>query len=363
MLFALLHPAQSLKTDCWEPGQASILATLARIRGGANGDQFAIAAVDISTGTFKLFETNLAKLAADIARLRPRELVLPDVLFEDDELRLSIEMMDCAIQPQPSALFDSSRAAQNIQRFYGVSTLDGFGQFTRAELAAANAVIAYIEKTQIGERPALARPHREETSQIVFIDAATRANLELIQTLNGAREGSLLRTIDRTVSNGGARLLAERLMNPLTVVTTISKRHEDVAFWLMNASLRSQIRALLKGIADMPRAISRLALNRGGPRDLFAIASGLRAALNLSGILKQAERDLSSIGKDNFDVLSNAPEELIDLLFRALADDLPLLARDGGLVRPGFDKELDHLHGLSNESRKIIAGLQIELCQ
>ena len=354
----LVTPGTITEEGLLEPGQASIFATLARIRGGAKGDRFAIAAVDISTGTFKLFETNTAKLAADIARLRPRELVISDVLFEDDDLRLSIEMMDCAIQPQPSALFDSSRATQNIQRFYGVSTLDGFGQFTRAELSAANAAIAYIEKTQISERPALAHPEREETSQIVFIDAATRANLELVQTLSGAREGSLLRAIDRTVSNGGARLLTERLMNPLTVVSTISKRHEDVAFWLVNASLRSQTRALLKGIADMPRAISRLALNRGGPRDLFSIASGLRAASKLSGLLKQAEQGLSSNGKDNFAVLSNAPENLIDLLFSGLADDLPLLARDGGLVRPGFDKDLDHLHGLSNESRKIIAGLQ-----
>ena len=137
-------------------------------------------------------DTDGAQVGAELARLSPREVVLPDVLFDDDTLRLTLEMMDCAFQPQPTSVFDSSRAAENLQRFFGVKTLDGFGQFSRAELAAANGALAYVEKTQIGERPALQRPVREDASQTVYIDAATRANLELVQTLSGEKSGSLL---------------------------------------------------------------------------------------------------------------------------------------------------------------------------
>ncbi|MEE9313991.1 MAG: DNA mismatch repair protein MutS [Rhizobiaceae bacterium] len=354
----LVTPGTITEDNLLEPGAASILATLARVRGGSGGDHFALAAVDISTGSFTLLETNQARLSADIARLNPRELVMPDALFEDDELRLTLEMVNCALQPQPAALFDSTRAAENIQRFYGVSTLDGFGQFSRAELAAANAVIAYIEKTQIGERPALSRPIREEASRVMYIDAATRANLELTQTLGGSKDGSLLRTIDRTVSGGGARLLAERLMSPLTEVNEIAERHEDVAFWLVQGVERDRLQKLLKGMADMPRALLRLSLNRGGPRDLIAIKEGLEAATSTARVLQNMGKNLPSTGQANLEILNNTPNALIDLLTQALADELPLLMRDGGFIRAGFDEELDHLRGLSNESRKIIAGLQ-----
>ncbi|MEE9374936.1 MAG: DNA mismatch repair protein MutS, partial [Rhizobiaceae bacterium] len=244
------------------------------------------------------------------------------------------------------------------QRFYGVSTLDGFGNFSRAELAAANAVIAYIEKTQISERPMLNRPEQEESARVMYIDAATRANLELTQTLSGRSEGSLLRTIDRTVSGGGARLLAERLMNPLTVVETIRGRHEDVAIWLAAASQRNQLRKLIKGMADMPRSLQRLSLNRGGPRDLNAIYLGLKTAFDIVNILQSNAPALSAISHTNLDTLKAAPEKLTQFLADALADELPLLMRDGGFIKTGFDPELDKLRSLSNESRKIIAGLQ-----
>ena len=354
----LVTPGTITEENLLEPGQANILATLARVKGGSEGDQFALAGVDISTGSFRLISTNPSRLSADIARLAPRELVIPDTLFDDEELRLAFEMLDCAIQPQPSALFDSSRAAQNIQRFYQVTTLDGFGQFSRAELAAANAAIAYIEKTQIAERPALARPEREESARSVYIDAATRANLELVQTLGGSRDGALLRTMDRTVSGGGARLLAERLMNPLTVVDEISARHEDVAFWFSQTALRARLRSLLKGMADMPRALSRLSLNRGGPRDLAAIKAGLFSAQEACSILDEISDGLSQNALQERTVLQGVPKELDHLLGQTLDDELPLQMRDGGFIRAGFDEQLDHLRALSNESRKIIAGLQ-----
>ncbi len=354
----LVTPGTITEERLLEPGATNIFATLARVRGGTSGDTYAIAAVDISTGSFRLVESDAATLSADIARIRPRELIVSDSVFEDHDLKLALEMTDCVVQPQPSAVFDSSRAEQNIQRFYQVKTLDGFGQFTRAELSAANAAINYVEKTQIGERPALQRPQREETAQTVYIDAATRANLELTQTLSGQRDGSLLRTIDRTISGGGARLLAERLMSPLTNVAMISARHDEVSFALTEDRLRKTIRDILKGMSDIPRALSRLSLNRGGPRDMAAIAKGLTAAQGLGSVLQENNFTLPENARHQLATIDALPEELLNSLEEALSDELPLLARDGGFIKSGFDTDLDELRALSQESRRVIAGLQ-----
>ncbi len=354
----LVTPGTITEERLLEPGATNIFATLARVRGGATGDTYAIAAVDISTGNFRLVESSAATLSADIARIRPRELVVSDNVFDDHDLKLALEMTDCAVQSQPSAVFDSSRAEQNIQRFYQVSTLDGFGQFSRAELSAANAAINYVEKTQIGERPALQKPQREETAQTVYIDAATRANLELTQTLSGHKEGSLLRTIDRTISGGGARLLADRLMSPLTNVEAISARHDEVSFALAEDKLRKAIRDALKGMPDIPRALSRLSLNRGGPRDMAAVANGLIAARNLGQALRENDFSLPENTQHQMDKVNALPQKLLGDLNDALDDELPLLARDGSFIRQGFDADLDELRALSQESRRVIAGLQ-----
>ncbi len=354
----LVTPGTITEDRLLEPGSTNIFATLARVRGGTSGDTYAIAAVDISTGSFRLIECGSATLSADIARIRPRELVVSDSVFDDHDLKLALEMTECAVQPQPSAVFDSSRAEQNLQRFYQVTTLDGFGQFSRAELSAANAAINYIEKTQIGERPVLQRPQREETAQTVYIDAATRANLELTQTLSGQRDGSLLKTIDRTISGGGARLLAERLMSPLTHVEFISARHDEVSFALAEDRLRRNLRETLKGMPDMPRALSRLSLNRGGPRDMLAIANGLVAAQKLALLLKEKDLTLPANTQKQMDTICALPRNLLNDLSEALDDELPLLARDGGFIKHGFDQDLDDLRTLSQESRRVIAGLQ-----
>ena len=354
----LVTPGTITEDNLLEAGTASTLVTLARIKGGSQGDQFALAAVDISTGSFVLIETELSRLSSDLARIQPRELVLPDTLFEEDELRLALEMIDCAVQPQPVSLFDSSRAEQSLQRFFSVATLDGFGSFTRAELAAASAAIAYIEKTQIGERPALSRPVRENSTTVLYIDAATRANLELIQTMSGSREGSLLRTIDRTVCGGGSRLLAHRLMNPTTDTGDIISRLDDVTWFLSRELLRENLRKILKGVADMPRALSRLSLNRGGPRDLFNIHSGLNVARELSRLVQTDVVDLPDNLRNLVSILENTSQGLIDHLSNMLADELPLRSRDGGFVRSEYDPALDEIRGLSTQSRRVIAGLQ-----
>ncbi|MGO7203003.1 DNA mismatch repair protein MutS, partial [Rhizobium ruizarguesonis] len=206
----LVTPGTITEEKLLSPSESNYLMALTRIR--ASGEALlALAWIDISTGVFRLAETEASRLLADILRIDPRELILPDTIFHDPELKPVFDVLGRTAVPQPAVLFDSASAEGRIARYFGVATLDGFGTFSRAELAAAAAAVAYVEKTQIAERPPLGKPERESAASTLFIDPATRANLELARTLSGDRNGSLLKAIDRTVTGGGARLLAERL--------------------------------------------------------------------------------------------------------------------------------------------------------
>nr|WP_244638275.1 DNA mismatch repair protein MutS [Agrobacterium fabrum] len=353
----LVTPGTLTEEKLLSPTESNYLMALARIRGSAEA-QFALAWIDISTGVFRLAETTLTRLLADIWRIDPRELIVADSLFHDEELRPVFDVLGRVAVPQPAILFDSAVAEGRIARYFNVSTLDGFGTFSRVEMAAAAAAVAYVEKTQIAERPPLGAPERESAASTLFIDPATRANLELVKTLSGDRNGSLLHALNRTVTGGGARLLAERLMSPLTDPERINARLDAVAYLIDDVSLCDGLRDALKHVADMPRALSRLALERGGPRDLGAIRQGLVSAERIAVILDggllpdelaKALRDLKAL-----------PGALEAMLGSMLADDLPLLKRDGGFLREGANPELDEVRALRDQSRRVIAGLQLQ---
>ena len=356
----LVTPGTLTEEKLLSPSESNYLMALARIRGGAT-PQLAIAWIDISTGIFRLAETDEGRLLADILRIEPRELIVPDTIFFDPELKPAFDVLGRVVVPQPSVLFDSATAEGRIARYFGVNTLDGFGTFSRAEIAAAAAAVAYVEKTQISERPPLGLPERQSAASTLFIDPATRANLELVKTLSGDRNGSLLKAIDRTVTGGGARLLAERLMSPLTDPDAIARRQDSVAFMLSEPSLSDRLRDGLKRVPDMPRALSRLALDRGGPRDLGAILQGIVTAGEVATLLGQATLpdELARAVED----LNALPTDLVELLGSTLAEDLPLLKRDGGFLREGAVPELDEVRALRDQSRRVIAGLQLQYAE
>ncbi len=353
----LVTPGTLTEEKLLSPTESNYLMALARIRGSAEA-QFALAWIDISTGVFRLAETTLTRLLADIWRIDPREVIVADSLFHDEELKAVFDVLGRVAVPQPAVLFDSATAEGRVARYFGVSTLDGFGTFSRVEMAAAAAAVAYVEKTQIAERPPLGLPERESAASTLFIDPATRANLELTKTLSGERDGSLLHAINRTVTGGGARLLAERLMSPLTDPAKINARLDAVSYLLDDVALSDGLRDALKQVADMPRALSRLALDRGGPRDLGALRLGLAAAADVAELL-----DRGLLPDELADALADLkalPATLCAMLGATLADELPLLKRDGGFVRDGFDPELDEIRALRDQSRRIIAGLQLQ---
>ncbi len=359
----LVTPGTLTEETLLEAGRHNFLAALARARGG---EELALAWADISTGAFHVMPLAPADLAAELARLEPGEIIVPEPLLEDETAARALKLLPpTAVTPLPPQRFDSTAGERRLKEHFGVAALEAFGAFTRAELAAAGALLDYIALTQVGALPAMHPPARRQRQGFLQIDAATRASLEITRTQAGKRAGSLLATIDLTVTAPGARLLAERIAAPLTDVAAINARLDAVDWLVQESALRDTLRDALKGLPDMERALSRLTLNRGGPRDLATIRDGLAAAVAVAGILRDHPA-LAGPPAALADVLAGLERDDAGLkaeLAAVLADDLPLLARDGGFVRPGFSPELDEQRALRDESRKVIAGLQAKYAE
>lgn len=353
----LVTPGTITEERLLEPGRANYLLAIARRRASDTQWCYGLAAVDISTGHFVLSATDGTGLSAEIARFEPREILVPDVIHDDPDLRSFWQETRASITPLSREGLDPASAERRLKDYFGVATLDAFGAFSPAEIAAAGSALFYIEKTQIDSRPTLNPPSRDTSGAALAIDAATRANLELARTLSGERSGSLLATIDCTVTPGGARLLAERLAGPLTHPGQIRDRQDSVTTLVENNDLRDRLRRILKRSPDLARALSRLSLGRGGPRDLACVRDGLFAAREL-GLELAIAPDLPKELFGAAEVLQGLRTEVADRLAAALADELPLLKRDGGFIRAGFDPTLDELRELQQDSRRFIAALQ-----
>jgi DNA mismatch repair protein MutS len=353
----LVTPGTITEERLLEPGQARLLVAVQKVRASAGGQVYGLAALDLSTGSIALSETDEAGLATEIARLEPSEVVASQGVYDERLFSQVVGAMRVPATPLARDGGDGAAAERRVCEFYGVETLDGFGAFTRAEIAAAALALAYVKRTQFEARPSLSPPTRRARGTSLEIDPATRANLELTRTLSGERDGSLLATIDLTVTPSGARLLAERLASPLTDPDAINRRLDSLEFLVEAAPMRDALRRSLAHAPDFLRALSRLSLDRGGPRDLAAIRDGLAASMTLASILETAE-ELPPELLSAYARLRADCAELERNLEAMLADDLPLLKRDGGFVRPGAVSALDEARGLRDESRRVIAELQ-----
>ena len=353
----LVTPGTITEERLLEPGRASLLVAVARRKLSDDGALYGLAAIDISTGRFSVMETPQERLAIEFARLEPREIVCPDAIYGDPAMKAFWREVNVPVTPLAREGLDAASAERRLKEFFGVATLDAFGAFTRAEIAAAGAALAYVERTQFGARPPLSPPVRDAGAGTMLIDAATRTNLELTRTLSGERTGSLLATIDRTATPGGARLLAERLAGPLTDTAAIANRHDAIAALVADSALRENLQRALARVPDVARALARLSLDRGGPRDLAALGAGLTAAREIAALLaRQATlpQDLANAAS----ALAATDPALPIRLTDTLAEELPLNRRDGRFVREGFDAALDELRLLQVDSRKVIAQLQ-----
>jgi DNA mismatch repair protein MutS len=351
----LVTPGTVTEDRLLDARRHNYLAAIARVKGETD---LSLAWLDISTGDFAVTGLGIGDLAAELARLEPGEVILPETLAAEECVYLPLKQQGAAITPLPASRFDSLGAERRLKEHFKVAALDAFGAFSRPELAAAGALIDYVALTQVGRLPAISPPHRLERDHAMAIDPATRANLELVRTLSGERAGSLADIIDCTVTGPGSRLFTEWLMGPLTKAPEINARLDAVGFLVDYPDLRAGLRQALRQAPDLGRALSRLTIGRGSPRDLGAIASGLAAARDLARQLASAELGLPRRLDEIAAVLLAEDGGLEAALRAALVEDLPAFARDGGFVRPGFLAKLDEERRLRDDSKRVIAGLQ-----
>ncbi len=387
----LVTPGTLTEEALLEARSANLLASL-----GRSGGDFAIAAADMSTGEFSVAQVTREEIGTELARLSPRELLLPDSLLarsvgesqsdqknprsvgesqsdqknprsvgesqsdqKNPDLAALFKALGTALSPLPASRFDSTAGERALKAHYNMLSLDGLGSFSRAELSAAGALIAYLDLTQKGRKVTLQRVRREAPAHFMGIDAATRRNLELTQTLSGQRAGSLLAGIDRTVTACGARTLAQRLAAPLTDVAAIEARHDAVECFAADSELRRRARETLRAAPDIARALGRLSVARGGPRDLANLRDGVKAARVLRDHLNgQALKGEARAAVDALTGNIASVSRLSDRLEFLLVEEPPYLVRDGGFIRKGAQAPLDELRSLRDESRRVIAGLE-----
>jgi len=355
----LVTPGTLTEESLLDARQANILASL-----GRSGGAFSIAYTDMSTGDLAVVPVAADEIAQVLARLAPSELLAPDGLENEASLDTMLAEMGSCLTLRPTSSFDSDSGERLLKSAYGVAALDGFGSFSRADLSAAGALIAYLDLTQKGKRPALKPLRSEAQRSVMSIDAATRRNLELVETLSGERRGSLLSVIDCTVTPGGARLLAARMSAPLTEPNIIATRLDAVGYFAEHTDWREEIREDLRRAPDIARSLGRLSLGRGGPRDLAAIRNGLAAASLLGqkmGLLNEplgaAQGELEHAHTELKEGLVGAAA-LAERLNALLADEPPFFARDGGFIKQGAHPPLDEARSLRDESKRVIAALE-----
>lgn len=346
---------------------ANLLAALARVR--ADGSQsLGLAYADVSTGAFRVEAVEASALSAALARLSPSELVLHEGLLADEIIGEAVQGAGTPLTPLRASAFDSDSARRRLEALFGVKALEGFGDFSRAEIAAAGALVDYVTLTQAGAAPALSPPTATSEQGLMAIDAATRQSLELTRGPAGGREGSLLAIMDATVTAAGARALKQRVSAPLADPAPINKRLAAVSLFADQSRLRADLRECLRAVPDLERALSRLALGRGGPRDLGAVAAAVRGGAEAADLLDPEAgkapdfpplpEDISAAAAALESTRSGAASALGVLLGRALVDEPPLSTRDGGFIAPGYDTDLDDLVSLRDGSRKVIASLE-----
>ncbi|HKK98061.1 MAG TPA: DNA mismatch repair protein MutS [Marivita sp.] len=346
----LVTPGTLTEDTLLEARRHNFLCALACVR-----DDWALAWTDISTGALHVMPLALSRVGPELAQLSPAE-----VLVADDGQDVTKDILgDLGLTATylGKSSFDSTSAETRLCDQFSVGSLDAFGQFSRPELSALGALVDYLDLTQKGRLPLLRPPQQESISAAMQIDAATRRNLELTHSLSGARAGSLLSVIDRTATASGARLLERRLSTPSCDLTTIQNRQDAITWAMDETQTAGDIRDALKRVPDIDRALSRLGVDRGGPRDMAAIRNALEQAEAIHAVLETVKLpDLL----DRARAALTGHSDLLAQLDEALVAEPPLLARDGGFIAQGFDADLDEARKLRDEGRSVIAGLQTQ---
>jgi DNA mismatch repair protein MutS len=342
--------------------EARLANCLAAIGLAGGGREAAMALADVSTGRLEVFAVAATDLADVLGAVAPGEVLVADGSASHPDVARAL--VGLTITPRPDARADARAGERLMKAAYGVSTLDAFGSFSRAELIAASLLFDYLALTQAGGAARLDPPKRTAPDAFLAIDPATRASLEIERSARGQRQGSLIACVDRTITAAGARLLAARIGRPLRDRGEIERRLDGVSFFLDASERRDFVRGALKKAGDLERARMRLSLRRGGPRDLAALAACLAVGEQLAADLSSESGGLPAEIADACAALSLADKPRVAAfaadVARALAPDLPVSAREGGFVASGFDPALDEVRTLREDARGVIARLQAD---
>jgi DNA mismatch repair protein MutS len=344
----LVTPGTLTEDSLLDARQHNFLCAYGEVR-----DETAVAWIDISTGDFFVQPCAKAAISPLLSRLMPKEILTGNQI--DTWLSESIADIGISRTELAPASFDSTAAQLRLCKLFQVKSLDAFGSFSRPELAAMGAIVDYLEITQKGKLPLVRPPVQESQGSGMSIDAASRRNLEITRTISGERKNSLLGVVDCTITGAGARLLETRMNNPSTDLHVIQSRLDDVQFFTQNGGVKDQVRELLKQVPEIDRALTRLSLDRGGPRDMVAIREGLQHAKTIADILTSADL---SIGLTEAAEHMKNHEPFCEMLQTSLKNDPPLLAREGEFVAEGLNSELDEMRLLRDQGRSVISSLQ-----
>ena len=362
----LVTPGTLTEDNLLDSKRNNFILSLAKLN-----DNLGLAWLDLSTGDFYTQEISLKDkdeaviLSSALARLSPVEILVSDAYLQNQRLFGLLNEYREKLSVLPQARFNSENARRRLQDIFKVETLDAFGNFSRTETTAAGILLDYVENTQKGQMPRIEKPVKVYENKVMEIDGATRKNLELLESLTGDKGATLLSVMDRTVTAVGGRLLAGRVASPLVDLPEINQRLDVIEFFINHPRLREDFRDLLKSCPDMERAVSRLSLGRGGPRDLANIKTTLSVIPRLKILLAGFNQTAGASVEQELPAAVAAimkrlgfHETMVDTFERALAEELPLLARDGGFIRPGYYPPLDAVKEMKEDSHKLILELQ-----
>ncbi len=333
-----------------DPAKPNYLAAIAMQKGDV-----AVALVEMSTADVLVDVTTITSVPSLLAQYEPAEILIDDVLQQHAALFEVWQAYKQRLTLQPNSAFHLGNAHKRMQRVYNVESVDVFGDFAPVAVMALGAALDYAALTQKGQMPSFKPPRLASTQHVMQIDGNTRRHLELVQGASGKAQGSLLAVLDKTLTPMGGRRLRQQLAAPLCDAKEINQRLDTVAFWLEHGTLRQAVRENLRTMMDMERSLTRLSLQRGGPRDLVAIRRGLEQAERVQVQLKPLT--LPSLLQEAWQGLP-AFLPLTDRLSRALQDDVPFLVRDGDFIAPRFSVKLDELRVLAKDSVRVVRDLE-----
>ncbi|MDR0942585.1 MAG: DNA mismatch repair protein MutS [Holosporales bacterium] len=310
---------------------------------GGNDEKLGIAYADVSTGRFLLEEIKVDELLSVITKICPSEIICSDSLLSKKEILTDLDKYKSIVRAMPSSKFTSNSASNRLAKFFDMKFIDAFGNLPKHVIEAASEVVEYISEVHKSDKICLSFPKFINHSDYMYLDNFTRKSLELTHTQRGEKKGSLLNNIDKTMTSQGARMLSRWLMEPSTDIRQINERLDYVEFFVKNQDVLGKVRNALSNFPDMERAFTRILMDKAGPRDLKCISAALTRALELGEFLSQFSQ-LNSI-----DLSFAEAREIVQILESALLDETPLLARDGGFIRKGYDQELDeYIDALEN---------------